>query len=138
MTRIIKLNPNTKSTELPDDQQIQQSIQSGTIEQTTSVSRAENYEHNEQLQQQQSKLITEPKGGLELEDYDLRPKFAALKHKPEFLISTNSSLNSHATSRITPSWFFNIPTTRSPFPDFGSKLPEEDDESKTTKCTLNE
>lgn len=70
---------------------------------------------------------------------DLRPKFSISKHKSDLLNSaTTSSLASSSNgqttrtqqqSRVTtPDWFFNIPTVRSPFPDFGSKLPPEDDE----------
>lgn len=65
-------------------------------------------------------------------DYDLRPKFGVFKHKTEIINQktinqAQSSLTSAKQEKaITPSWFFNIPNTRSPFPDFGSKLPPED------------
>lgn len=64
------------------------------------------------------------------DDYDLRPKFAILKHNAELLHNNSSSLSSDQTRSgrtcaKTPAWFFNIPTTRSPFPDFESKLPPE-------------
>lgn len=63
---------------------------------------------------------------------DLRPKFAIIKHKTEILRQQTTN-NNHSCSNInerkatTPAWFFNIPNVRSPFPDFGSKLPPEDD-----------
>lgn len=69
-------------------------------------------------------------------DDDLRPKFAILKHKDNILhLSTSTHLNLRISSDSsvknqppakTPSWFFNIPTTRTPFPDFESKLPPEE------------
>lgn len=71
-------------------------------------------------------------------DYILRPKFAILKHKTEIINrktvnqsrSDEDSANAQAVFNkqkpITPSWFFNIPDIRSPFPDFESKLPPED------------
>lgn len=66
--------------------------------------------------------------------YDLRPKFAILKHKSELLnaqqVSALPNSNNHRRRAYpkTPDWFFNIPTTRSPFPDFGSKLSSNQDE----------
>lgn len=69
-------------------------------------------------------------------DDDLRPKFAILKHRTEILhSSTATHLNIRTSDSSpaknqplakTPSWFFNIPTTRTPFPDFESKLPPEE------------
>ena len=72
------------------------------------------------------------------QDYDLRPNFAILKPKTE---ESNNSRNSNNPSQQpfstrpqancnninrtypkTPDWFFNIPDTRSPFPEFESKL----------------
>lgn len=70
-------------------------------------------------------------------DYDLRPKFAILKHKSEILtqlttkeieLSSTNVARPQAALAITPAWFFNIPTTRSPFPEFESKLPVDDNE----------
>lgn len=63
----------------------------------------------------------------------LRPKFAIIKHKTETsrqqtsYNSNHSMFNTSEGKATTPAWFFNIPTVRSPFPDFGSKLPQEDD-----------
>lgn len=65
-------------------------------------------------------------------DYDLRPKFGIFKHKTEIINQktihqTQFEVSTSAKQKpITPSWFFNIPNTRSPFPDFESKLPPED------------
>lgn len=96
------------------------------------------------------------------QDCDLRPKFAILKHKTEFLnqqskysqdlakfksrnnnnytsdgrapnYNNNNNTNQKREKATTPAWFFNIPTTRSPFPDFGSKLPasaDDDDDDR--------
>lgn len=54
---------------------------------------------------------------------ELRPKFAILKHKSE-LINQGDLNNRKAVA--APAWFFNIPTTRSPFADFGGTLNETD------------
>lgn len=63
------------------------------------------------------------------DNYDLRPKFAILKHKSEILNTSSSSVdNTKRTYPKTPDWFFNIPTTRSPFPDFASRLPADETE----------
>lgn len=73
------------------------------------------------------------------QEYDLRPKFAILKHKPDIINQTlPSAKNLNHQQRLeqqqqykqqhsapTPAWFFNIPTTKSPFPYFESKLPNE-------------
>lgn len=65
----------------------------------------------------------------------LRPKFGILKHKTEIInqttiqsrdLSAVGRQTEHKQKATTPSWFFNIPTTRSPFPEFESKLPPED------------
>lgn len=68
-------------------------------------------------------------GGLETKrDYDsndsfnLRPKFAIIKHKTEVLRQQTTNQHSNEHTATTPAWFFNIPSTRSPFPDFGSKV----------------
>lgn len=75
------------------------------------------------------------------QDYDLRPNFAILKHKTEHLRpSSGPNDNNNSSSPLstqvdnsnkrvyprTPDWFFNIPDTRSPFPDFGSKVTSDD------------
>lgn len=71
-------------------------------------------------------------------DYNLRPKFTILKHKTEIINgktvnqsgsnenSANAQVVYNKQKPVTPSWFFNIPDTRSPFPNFESKLPPED------------
>lgn len=61
------------------------------------------------------------------DDYDLRPKFAILKHKTELLTGNSGEQHSIAPRSYpkTPDWFFNIPDTRSPFPNFQSSLPDE-------------
>lgn len=71
-------------------------------------------------------------------DYDLRPKFAILKHKAEILKSSHSSTTTttpsdqeNKTQRTypkTPDWFFNIPTTRSPFPSFATQSSDDNDD----------
>lgn len=55
-------------------------------------------------------------------DLELRPKFSILKHTPETLDSSKTS-NAGSTGRTkqTPEWYFNIPDTLTPFPDFGAK-----------------
>lgn len=71
-------------------------------------------------------------------DHDLRPKFAILRHKSEYINQSlrypSSDGTTHHQTAPTPSWFFNIPTTRSPFPDFGSSLPPEADEEVTVSA----
>lgn len=57
------------------------------------------------------------------EKSDLRPKFAILKHKPEVLVST-STTGSAKSAGQTPDWYFNIPDSLNPFPDFGPKNSE--------------
>lgn len=60
------------------------------------------------------------------DDYDLRPKFAILKHKTELLSGNSGDQRSAPRSYPkTPDWFFNIPDTRSPFPNFESNLKDE-------------
>lgn len=59
------------------------------------------------------------------DQYDLRPKFAVIGKLTSEQSSDAANRRQAATSP-TPAWFFNIPTSRSPFPDFKSKLPEED------------
>jgi hypothetical protein len=59
------------------------------------------------------------------ENYDLRPKFAILKHKTEILTSNRENQSAPRTYPKTPDWFFNIPDTRSPFPNFESNLNDE-------------
>lgn len=76
------------------------------------------------------------------EDFDLRPKFAILKHKPEFIEQKDalSEARQKQSSPTTPAWFFNIPTTKSPFTDFGNKLTaqvdddDDDDEDDIDVC----
>lgn len=65
------------------------------------------------------------------DDFDLRPKFAIIKHKSEILNQTTQESATRLADRaqspqaITPAWFFNIPTIRTPFLDFGRDLSEE-------------
>lgn len=61
------------------------------------------------------------------EHYDLRPKFAILKHKTEHLTGNNQDAR-RTTERAypkTPEWFFNIPDTRTPFTNFESRLSDD-------------
>ena len=63
-----------------------------------------------------------------VEQNDLRPKFPLLKHKPSSLGNSSSSADTPKQKVYpkTPDWFFNIPNSRSPFPDFGTKLPNRE------------
>lgn len=68
------------------------------------------------------------------DNFDLRPKFAILKHRPEFIQQKDdrSEYRQQRALASTPAWFFNIPNTRSPFPErFGNQQPasaDDDDE----------
>lgn len=88
-------------------------------------------EHNSSNSQNQpqAQVTSQVNKNFKYGDEDLRPKFAILKHKAEVLHPSTAAHLNVGTNRPqaeTPSWFFNIPTTRSPFPYFESKLPAED------------
>lgn len=71
------------------------------------------------LPKQNSRKQTSGDGQANDDDsYSLRPKFAIFKHKTEVLRQQTTNKKSNEQRATTPSWFFNIPTTRSPFPDF--------------------
>jgi len=63
----------------------------------------------------------------ERSNLELRPKFAILKHRPEILHSSNSdSSRNRDTNKRTPEWYLNMPDTLTPFPDFSSKVDEQE------------
>lgn len=88
----------------------------------------ENYDSDSTNQQASSftnKRLAQ-KTDVACKDFDLRPKFATLKHRPEFIQQKDALSDARHQAATTPAWFFNIPDTRSPFPDFGTKLPEDE------------
>lgn len=58
-------------------------------------------------------------------DYDLRPKFAILRHKTDSSDCRSEQVINPRAYPKTPDWFFNIPDTRSPFPNFESNLADD-------------
>lgn len=86
-------------------------------------------DHSDSQNQPQIEVTSRVDKNLNYGDEDLRPKFAILKHKAEVLhpsTAVHLNIGPNRPQAKTPSWFFNIPTTRSPFPYFESKLPTED------------
>lgn len=57
------------------------------------------------------------------ENLDLRPNLAILRHKPEVLSLQLETGSPAETDQIneTPEWYFNMPDTLTPFPDFASR-----------------
>lgn len=85
----------------------------------------ENYVTDSSCQTTSNKRLSQ-KTDVASRDFDLRPKFAILRHRPQLTQRKDASSDARQQTAVTPAWFFNIPTTRSPFPEFGSKLPDDD------------